>query len=159
MFLYQAVLYFCQLFGGAFRKMACVRVFLFVDGGMFEAPSAYFLYDGQQVDAFQGEVIDKFLFVGRIGGFGEDAFSFQHGQAICQDIGGYSLFGLEEFPEMPAPSEHDIPEDEEAPFIAKNFHRQVHGTMRSVICHSDFILKPVAFYNYFPKLQLVVFCN
>ena len=52
MFLYQAVLYFCQLFGCALRKLACMWVFLFVDGGVFEAPCAYFFYDGQQVDAF-----------------------------------------------------------------------------------------------------------
>ncbi|OJW57441.1 MAG: hypothetical protein BGO55_14205 [Sphingobacteriales bacterium 50-39] len=51
---------------------------------MFEAPRAYFLHDGQQVDAFQGEVVNKFLFVCLVGAFGKDAFSFIYRQKLLR---------------------------------------------------------------------------
>src|SRR6185437_15611457 len=67
---------------------------------------------------------------------GEQAGAHQPLEPVGEDVGGDSLFGAgEQFPEVAPVAEHDVPQDEQAPAVAKGLDRGVDRTPRTRTFH------------------------
>src|SRR5882724_8678657 len=104
-----------------------------IDGPVPDAPAAYLDNDGQKIDARGSQGVYIFLLMTGVRGLLYYSFPLQHIEPVRQDIRCDLLLRLQEFPEMALSFEHDIPDDQQAPLIPKDFHRNVHRASRSVL--------------------------
>jgi hypothetical protein len=103
-------------------------------GQILVSPNSHFQQKRNQRYAFLREAINRFLFMGRVIGPGDDLLLDKPSQPVGQDIRCDTFHRLgEELAEMPPIHENDVADDEQGPLIAKHFHRLVDDAFRSVI--------------------------
>ena len=57
---------------------------------------------------------------------GDDLFVEQGLQPVGENVGGDAFLGLrQQFAKMPTVAEHHVADDQETPFIAENFQREI----------------------------------
>jgi hypothetical protein len=98
------------------------------------SPCSHFQQKRNQRYAFLREAINRFLFMGRVIGPGDDLLLDKPSQPVGQDIRCDAFHRLgQEFAEMPSINENDVADDEQSPLIAEHFDRLVDNAFRPVI--------------------------
>ena len=103
-------------------------------GQILVSPCSHFQQKRNQCYAFLRKAINRFLFMGRVIGPGNDPLLDKPSKSVGQDIrcDAFHRFG-QEFAEMPSINEHDVADDEQSPLIAEHFDRLVDDAFRPVI--------------------------
>ena len=98
------------------------------------SPCRHFQQKRNQGYAFLRQAINRFLFMGRVIGPGNDPLLDQPAKSVGQDIRCDPFHGLgQEFAEVPSVNKNDVADDEQSPLIAKHFNRLVDDAFRPVI--------------------------
>jgi glutathione S-transferase len=101
------------------------------------APSTHLSQQWQELNGGFGEAVYPFLTVRRIGRAAEQAGGGKAFKAISEDVGGDALFAFAmELAVGAAVAEHNVTNDDEAPWIAEHFERQIYWAAgAAVLCH------------------------
>jgi hypothetical protein len=103
-------------------------------GQILVSPCSHFQQKRNQRYAFLGEAVNRFLFMGRVIGPGNDPLLDKPSQPVGQDIRCDAFHRLgQEFAEMPSIHKNDVADDEQSPLIAQHFDGLVDDAFRPVI--------------------------
>jgi hypothetical protein len=103
-------------------------------GQILVSPCSHFQQNRNQCYAFLRQAINRFLFVGRVSGPGNDPLLDKPAESVGEDIRCDAFHRLgQEFAEVPSINKNDVSDDEQSPLIAKQFDRLVDDAFRPVI--------------------------
>src|SRR5713226_1498560 len=129
----QFVCKFGPHFWAAFAEQLGADAEFFADGEIFESPARHLRQNRQQFDALFGQRIDSLLLVAGVVGPCDDALLEQRLQPIGEDVGGNAFLGFgQELAKMPTIAEHHVADDQEAPFVADHFEREIDRAARAL---------------------------
>jgi hypothetical protein len=123
---------FCAQFRPTFFQRASKTLQL-GRGQIRVSPRSHFQQKRNQCDAFFRKAVNRFLFVGRVIGLGNDPLLDKLSKSVGQDIrcDAFQRLG-QQFAEMPSINENDVADDKQRPLIAKHFDRLVDDAFGSM---------------------------
>jgi len=124
---------FCSQFRSAFFQGASPTVQR-GGGQILVSPRSHLQQKRNQGYAFLRQAVNRFLFMGRVSGPGDDPLLDEPAEPVGEDIRCDAFHRLgQEFAEVPSINENDVADDEQSPLIAKHFDRLVDDAFRPVI--------------------------
>lgn len=98
--------------------------------GMLPCPGNHVSHQGNEFYRSLGEAVNGLLFVRGIFPSGQQSDTHQAVEPVRQNVGSNALFGKpQQIIVVPAIAEHDIPDYNEAPAVAQQFHCEVNRTI------------------------------